>query len=315
MPGPATTEEAQPPRLLIGVPTCHRPRMLARCLESLLQLEQPAALRVEVLVVDNDPRGSARAVVEACAGGRVLHYVVEPQRGLSSVRNRILNESRRLGATWLAGIDDDEFALRGWLVALWEAQQRHGADVVCGPVLRVVWGGTIKPAAIQAAGAAHPEGHVPRRVASGNALLRLDALGVPPLDFDARLDLSGGEDHDFFERLRARGARFAWAAQAAVVEWIPPERQGIRYPLARHFSDGVSAVVRARYSRPAWRVWLHYGVKALGKLGGAVLALLGLPFGPRRALMGAAVRVSNALGCLAGLLGARAERYRRTDGF
>jgi glycosyltransferase involved in cell wall biosynthesis len=312
---PAT--DAALPLLIIAVPTCRRPRMLACCLESLGRLERPPGLRIELLVVDNDPAGSARPVVADYRGDLPLHHVIEAERGLSSVRNRILAECQSRGAAWLAGIDDDEFALPDWLRVLWDARQRHGADIVTGPVPRLPWGAAVDADDLRRrARDERADGHVPRRIASGNALLRLAALGEPPLGFAAGLNLAGGEDHDFFERLRARGARAVWAAGAVAVEWLPPERQRLNYRLWRHYSDGVAAVARARMQRqPAWRLWPHYGLKATGKLGGGLLALLGLPFGPRRAGLAVAVRVANACGYLAGLCGARAERYRHTDGF
>lgn len=303
------------PLLLVAVPTYRRPRMLTACLESLRRQEAPQDVRVELLVVDNDPEGSARPVLAALGEGACVHYVLEPSRGLSSVRNRILQECRERGAAWLAGIDDDEIALPDWLLELWQAQCQHAADIVCGPVIRIRWGEAIPDAATLRARVGRADGHSPRRVASGNALLRLAALGEPPQRFDTGLNLSGGEDHEFFERLRSGGARAVWAARAVAVEWLPPTRQGLRYTLWRHFSDGASGVARARAREPAWRVGGRYGLKAAGKLCGALLALLRLPIRPRRASVDAAIRLANALGLLAGLLGFRVERYRHPDGF
>ncbi len=312
---PEVPTAAPVPLLLVAVPTYRRPRMLMACLESLRRLEVPTDVRVELLVVDNDPEGSARPVLAALGEGARVHYVLESQRGLSSVRNRILQECRGRGAAWLAGIDDDEIAMPDWLQELWQAQRRHAADIVSGPVVRVRWGEVIPDAAIVQARQGRADGHSPRRVASGNALLRIAVLGEPPQRFDAGLNLSGGEDHEFFERLRSRGARAVWAARAVAVEWLPPARQGLRYTLWRHFSDGASGVARARARDPAWRVSGRYGLKAAGKLGGALLALLKLPLRPRRAGVDAAIRLANALGLLAGLLGFRVERYRHPDGF
>jgi hypothetical protein len=270
--------------------------------------------RRRLLVVDNDPAASARKLVEGLRTHLQVFYVTEVERGLCSVRNRILAQARLLQADWLAGIDDDESAQPGWLEALWAARLALDADVLTGPVPRVPWGREALAEEIEQAIAQRADGHQPRRICCGNFLLRMAALGDPPLTFDPRLNFTGGEDHDFFQRLRERGIRAAWAARAVAVEWVPPERQGLAYRLRRHYTDGVSAVARARRAGSGPALWGRYGIKALGKLGGGLLALLALPLGPVRAIDTASARLANAAGLAAGLLGARAERYRRTDG-
>ncbi|HEX6911670.1 MAG TPA: glycosyltransferase, partial [Longimicrobium sp.] len=123
-------------RVAVCVPTHRRPESLRRLLLALDAQALPApAPEVEVLVVDNDAAGSARAVAEACAPllRWPLRYAVEPERGISAARNRLAALAG--GAEWLAWVDDDEEPEPGWLAALLRAAAAHGADAVAGPVL------------------------------------------------------------------------------------------------------------------------------------------------------------------------------------
>ena len=47
---------------------------------------------------------------------------------------------------------------------------------------------------------------------------------MPPPHFDPQFALTGGEDKDFFLRLKALGARFAWAAEAVSYTAVPATR-------------------------------------------------------------------------------------------
>jgi glycosyltransferase involved in cell wall biosynthesis len=90
----------------VVVCTRHRAELLARCLESLVQLEHP---NFELIVVDNTPGEREVEQLAADAGAR---YVVEPREGLSRARNTGAREARG----WLvAYIDDDARAERAWL--------------------------------------------------------------------------------------------------------------------------------------------------------------------------------------------------------
>ena len=94
----------------VCVATYKRPDGLRKLLDSLQQ--QVDAPPFEIVVVDNDREESARRVVEAAKGDPAIRYLVEPRRGLAQVRNRSVAESQ---ATFLAFIDDDEWATPRWL--------------------------------------------------------------------------------------------------------------------------------------------------------------------------------------------------------
>ncbi|MGA7204619.1 MAG: glycosyltransferase family 2 protein, partial [Specibacter sp.] len=84
-------------RLCIAILTYRRPEALARALPYVLaharalERDNPG-VAAAVLVVDNDPAGSAEAAV-AEFGDAMLRYVREAEPGISAARNRALDEA------------------------------------------------------------------------------------------------------------------------------------------------------------------------------------------------------------------------------
>ena len=108
-----------PLTLTVAIPSYRRAASLAATLAAITpQVNQNRDLfDATILVVDNDPLGSAATTVHTAAGA--VRYVLEPKPGIAAVRNRALSEtSSRL----LVFIDDDEVPREHWLV-IWS---RHG---------------------------------------------------------------------------------------------------------------------------------------------------------------------------------------------
>ncbi|MBX4159106.1 glycosyltransferase, partial [Lactiplantibacillus plantarum] len=86
-----------------------------------------------VVVVDNDPDGSAAPLAERLRsqGPVPLAYVHAPIPGVATARNAGLAAT---DAPLIAFLDDDEAASPRWLAALLEAQVQTGADVLFGPI-------------------------------------------------------------------------------------------------------------------------------------------------------------------------------------
>lgn len=225
----------------IIVPTLRRPESLERALRSLFAQTGVADRVSGIVVVDNDPTGSARPTVEGLRDQSpwALTYQHAPVPGVATARNAGLAAT---GASIIAFLDDDEAAAPGWLAALLKARAATGADVVFGPIAG-------------RASAAQPwlrpylerffsrEGPATTRLIDapygcGNSLMvRATALpGSAP--FNVAADQAGGEDDALFAALRARGGRFGWASDAWVEEFAPPHRVTLRYALARAFAYG-----------------------------------------------------------------------------
>ena len=266
----------------IAIPTFKRPSELRHLLETLAKLVQRQD--VMVLVADNDG-GAAEggALAEALQrDGYPLPLsvlrVAEP--GLCSVRNAICDAAMADPAMrFIAMIDDDEWPQPGWLDALLACQAQVGADVVAGPVDFHFTG---KPP--RWAGQTlvfRPEqrawGATGMLWASNNLLVSRRALEMLARPwFDPRFNRSGGEDLDFLARLRESGARFGWAPEARVSEWVPPERARLRWVLRRMWRIGFTETLARRKRRPGRGAQAVLLLRTLGILALRTAGLAGL---------------------------------------
>ncbi len=103
------------PSLTVAICTKDRPENLARCLQSLLNL-QTSALEWEILVIDNAP--SDERTKQLVASFPEVRYVLEPKPGLDFARNCALCSAT---GELLAYLDDDVVVDRKWLEGLMEA--------------------------------------------------------------------------------------------------------------------------------------------------------------------------------------------------
>ena len=271
------------------VPTLRRPESLERALRSLFTQTGVADRVSEIVVVDNDPVGSAAATVDTIRGHSPwpLAYVHAPRPGVATARNAGLAATN---APLIAFLDDDEAASPGWLAALLQARAETGADAVFGPITgrapdAAPW---LKPWLERFFGREGPErtGLIDHPFGCGNSLMvRSTALpGLAP--FDAVTDQAGGEDDALFAALAARGGRFGWAADAWVEEFAPAHRATLNYALARAFAygQGPSQTAAAAKNWPGVARWMAIGA-AQTAVWGAASAALTLIASPKRAEM------------------------------
>lgn len=238
-------------------------------------LEADGRWEGEVLVVDNDPDGSAGGTVEDAAGRLScrVRYVHEPEPGISAARNAALAASS--ASRLLAFIDDDERPVPGWLAALvatWEAQR---TAAIAGRVLEefeaepapwIVNGGFFRRTSV-------PTGTRVAGAGAGNLLLDLDQIRAAGLRFDLRFGLSGGEDTMFCHELGRHGLEIAWCDEARIVDVVPVERAQRAWVLARARRVGNTSVRVALASASSAPARLGHRVAAA--LGGALRIVLG----------------------------------------
>ncbi len=277
------------PDVAVIVPTLRRPESLERALRSLFAQTCVADRVSAIVVVDNDPVGSAETTVEALRTSSPwpLTYVHAPRPGVATARNAGLAATP---APLIAFLDDDEAAAPHWLAALIEAQAGTGADAVFGPITgrapdAAAW---LKPYLERFFGREGPERTqlIDQPFGCGNSLMvRATALpGAAP--FDAGTDQAGGEDDALFAALASRGGRFGWAAEARVEEFAPAHRATLKYALARAFAygQGPSQTAAAAKDWPAVARWMVIGA-AQATVWGAASAALTLIASPKRAEM------------------------------
>jgi succinoglycan biosynthesis protein ExoM len=221
------------------IATYRRPERLGALLQDLtLQSRLPD----EIVIVDNDAAGTARAVVESrIAQGAPfpIRYDIQPLKNISLTRNRTVALA---AGEWVAFIDDDERAPVPWLAQLIAAADQFQADGVLGPVEPIL--PTSAPSWIRrgrfydfprmATGTIIP----PNRLRFGNVLLRGSWLRDIPGPFDPAYGLTGGEDGDLLSRLALKGARLVWCDEAVVHEPVEVSRLSLRWLMRRSLSGG-----------------------------------------------------------------------------
>lgn len=311
--------------LTVAVLTFKRPVDLAGILPLLVAQLGSVGERVsgQVLVIDNDPAGSARAVVEQAVGGMSadtpapVRYVHEPTPGIAAARNRALETAR--GSDLLVFIDDDERPTEQWLRSLLDVQQSTGAAAVAGPVVSEF---EVEPGPWVVAGRYFErrklsDGAPITVAATNNLLLDLaftDSLG---LRFDTTLGVIGGEDTLFTRQIVEGGGRMFWAAGAGVVDVVPSNRVTKKWVVLRAFSSGNSWSVttlmlleRRTMKRLASRLELT--------LRGAVRAAAGIAQIVTGILLGSLGRrargtrtLARGAGMIGGAWGYSYEEYRR----
>lgn len=295
------------------IATYRRPERLAALLNDLvLQAYAPA----EVIVVDNDAGGSARAVVERRRELGVpfpIHYDIQPLQNIALTRNRTIELAH---AEWLAFIDDDERAPPDWLGELVAVATRYGVDGVLGPVAPVVpadapaWirRGTFYEWPRMTTGSVIP----PNRLRFGNVLLRGSFLRRDAAPFDPAYGLTGGEDGDLLGRLVQRGMRIIWSDDAVVHEPVEAARLNLRWLLLRGLRGGqdfARHTLSGSYGRVTGMVRARLFLRAVIQLPvAASMTIVMWPFGAHRAARWL-IRASANLGKLSVLWGWHYREY------
>ena len=298
-----------PASVLVAIPTLGR-RDLSCTLRELARQVRSCPCRVDIVVLDNSGNGAVDAASLTAAHGCRVIEVADP--GLATVRNAAIDllETRHAALIFL---DDDERPEPAWLQAMVTAHRQHCATVVLGPV-----GTRVSPdapawllgGAMWRATVARPDGAYRGEGYSGNTLIDAQFLRRCGLRFDARYDQTGGEDTDFFRRLRSVGAYVVWAQQAGVVEAIDRDRATVRGVVRRSFHAANLSWHLDRLDIPAKRrPWMF--VRRTGRFAwGASRVTTGVAARRNDRVVRGLCDMAAAAGTLTSLLGYQSEYYR-----
>lgn len=272
---PEVASALSPLHVAIAAPTLNRPDGLRRLLEGLSRLtfRRVSEPRITIVIIDNDLTPTAEAIVDACRP--MLRWPVvyhhEPRRGLVYARNAQL-ETAPATADWLAMIDDDEVPVPDWLDSLLAIGLAHEAHFVAGPVLPSFvqeaprWareGGFFEVGPLE-------DGAAIDFLYTGNVLMALAPVRAAGWRFEMAFNHSGGEDEQFFRHALRSGLKAVCAADAKVLETIPPGRATPRWVLRRYFRMGTTIAAMEIMHDASLGVRVRRGLK------GAAWMLIGL---------------------------------------
>lgn len=230
------------PPLSIGVVTHDRAVAFSKLLHYLIPAIEEYGHRCEVIVANNS--GSAAhdhiEAIVAESGLRticVCRVIDSVRNNISTGRNIVLENARE---EHLVFVDDDEYPVSTWLVALLEAMHKLDCNLVAGPILPVF--PSAAPKWVKAVDLHNTEGLATGDpidyAASGNFLMH--RKGVEDLRFGESFGKSGGEDTEFFLQLKDKGRQLFWCSEAIVYEDIPANKSTPEYMIQRFMTQGRS---------------------------------------------------------------------------
>jgi succinoglycan biosynthesis protein ExoM len=317
-----------PPLVAVCICTRSRPQMLRRCLASVrAQRLHAAGVRMRLILIDNNPEPAARPIYdELCAGELGGGYVHCTEPGIPVARNAAIAAALRVGADYIAFLDDDEVAPEHWLMSLMAALLASGADAVQGGVrpqpandardLAGRDGSAVSPGI-------KPAWKACESLATCNVLFSARLVEPPlALRFDESMRFTGGSDREFFMRARKHGARLALVPGAEVLEDVHAERQLLGYQAARAFAAGSNYFERMRRNEPAVVAAARIAARAADRgvtgivklIAAAALLLVLRPRAARRQWRKACASLCFAAGCVTPVAGVRAYPYRNIQG-
>lgn len=247
---------ARPPReieLVVTLPTFKRPDHLQITLESVVN--QTTKTPFAIVVMDNHPEAAqgAEAAQKLLQDKDISATVIlAHRRGNCAAYNAGFHTALTTypNALWVQIIDDDEIAHPDWLKRQIDVAKQFGSDFCGAPQHPVFEGGEHQ------IWNNHPvfqppyqsTGSVPILYSSGNVLINTERLKQHQHPWlDELFNFLGGGDSDFFSRCKAKGATFAWCAEAGVDETTPVRRTELSWLNSRSLRNGsISALIQKR---------------------------------------------------------------------
>ena len=292
-----------------------RSKDLAECLTSLIKQTAPSGATYFITVIDNDKSRSAKSVVSnfQIQSKVPIHYACEENRGIPFARNRALAESQRLGADYIAFIDDDEQASCDWLSVLYSYLLSYSKPVVIhGRVIPKFPEDTSKHMReLFYTRKDRPSGTRLQTCATNNVIFSTNIPRKLNLRFDTSVPLAGGTDTKFFFEANQRGVPIYECAEAVVYETVFQSRLNLVWIMRRKYRAGTTT---------AWRL-LQGGNSKLMTASKALFSsnlhfILGIIFtiSFQRALRNKQMlKTARSLGILIGTLGVKVNSYAKVD--
>lgn len=223
----------------VCIATFKRQLLLEQLLESLSKLLIPENTEIEIIIVDNDKDRSAENVVQKfkTLTNFQVSYFVQPIKNISLTRNKALENAK---GNLIAFIDDDETADEKWLYNLYNCLKNYNSDGVFGLVVPRFEEGIsdkFKKREYFFSNMA-VTGTEAKYMFAGSVLFKSELVKNNKIFFDPEYGITGGEDADFFNRLKQHGVKFINCREAISYEFISKYRTTNKFFLIRNIRGG-----------------------------------------------------------------------------
>jgi len=308
-------------RVCISLCTRNRPKMLRQCIDSINSSLSGVNFSVFIVVVENYHEDCCRSALENYSDLDIYYYL-ETKMGIPFARNRGIEEALKIGFDWLIFIDDDEFVSEDWLCNLVSSANKHEAEVITGPRIRIYPDTT--PVWMPRNPGQNPEtGTLLDTTYTANtmAAARLFEADGLAMRFDTRLRYTGGSDNEFFRRFTRMGGKIVWVREARLFEEVPEARATLSWHAERYVRMANNGVIIARLHGGNGKAFSYALPRVVGQVArGLARGILGLVlFIPNRdaglkKLANAWMNFSSAYGFLLGALNIRSTPYKKIQG-
>lgn len=233
---------------------------------------------IRIIIIDNDDEPSAKTQVETLQKSMrtPVTYVHAPARNISIARNAGLDAAT---AEFVAFIDDDEYAPETWLSEMVQTAERENLDIVFGPTM-----GRYRDEDPKWIRDKNYHSFIPYRRfgtvetgGGGNAFIRFANPVFDGERFLLEMGRTGGEDTEFFNRIRSKGARVGIASAATLFEPVEQNRLTFDWIASRKYRSGISYGRHVGMDqRMTSRLWVAGSSGAKILFSGAMALILGL---------------------------------------
>ncbi len=228
-------------RILISVciATYKREKLLERLLQSLTEQVLEQNIMIEIIVTDNNIEESAKSILRKFISTDKISfkYFIQPIKNISLTRNVCVENAT---GHYICFIDDDETADKNWIVNLLDCVQKFNADGVFGYVIPRFEEGIndkFKQREFYFSKMSESGSHA-RFMFTTNALVKSEIIKKNNVLFDPDYGITGGEDANFFGKLKKEGAKFVNCKEAISYEFIGKQRTTIKFFLRRNIRGG-----------------------------------------------------------------------------
>ena len=298
----------------IVVCTRNRPAELRACLKSLII--QKTNFPFEILCVENDSEPKMGELIaelqkEAETMGVQLRYMVQPVQNIGMTRNFGIENSQ---SSFVAFIDDDEYAAEDWLQQLVNVQKQTDGDIVTGKVFYEFpdeFPEYIRRSNIYGMYTQNNEPEIhPQGGADANATLyRREVFQMRTPPFNPEYGRTGGGDYEFALFLLCQGKTIIKTTLAKVYEMQPMKRARWSWHLERQFREPSNTfhAIRVHCGRvPAAKFVLRRVFRAIRGIVGNLPKLF---VHPKTAALNICGAFSAMVGVLLAALGVRKRGY------